>query len=225
MRLLQTRVQNFRSIVDSEIVDIDDRVTVIIEKNEQGKTNFLRGLASFNEKYPYLPSDLPQHLLPSLDLKNPSDVPIVTLWLDLNSEEFNELSTIVDDIKDLNKIKITRYYDGHYAYSGCDNKGIEAPLKFTPPHIKEEVKDLISVVTLLKGKLTNHATRQPSFAPNLQQSLQHTENFLKANFEEHAQIENLIKTMATALMGVPGIDQPIMDDINIATRDLQSKWS
>jgi len=225
MKLLQAQVQNFRSIVDSEIVEIDDRVTVLIGKNEQGKTNFLRGLASFNEKYLYSPGDLPHHLRPSLESKKSSDIPIVTLWLALNSEEINELSTVANDIKDLNVIKITRYYDGHYVYSGLDSAGVEAALEFTPPSIDAEVQELIAVATGLKAKLTSHAARLTTFAPYVQQSLLHIENFLEANFKEHAQIENLIKTMTTALMGVPGIDQPILDDINAATRDLQAKWS
>ena len=44
MRFCKVRVQNYRSIVDSGNVEIEDGVTVVIGKNEQGKTNFLRAL-------------------------------------------------------------------------------------------------------------------------------------------------------------------------------------
>jgi predicted ATP-dependent endonuclease of OLD family len=40
MKLAQVRIQNFPSIVDSGEVPIDEHVTVIVGKNEQGKTNF-----------------------------------------------------------------------------------------------------------------------------------------------------------------------------------------
>lgn len=81
MKLKQVQVQNFRSIVDSGVVNTDPRVTVLIGKNEQGKTNFLKALASFNPKHAYTTSDLPNHLHPILEDKDPATVPIVTLWL------------------------------------------------------------------------------------------------------------------------------------------------
>ena len=127
MKLLRVQVQNYRSIVDSEIVDIDDRVTVIIGKNEQGKTNFLRGLASFNEKYNYVSSDLPHHLLSSFENQKKFKIPIVTIWLSLNFDERSELSSIVSDIKDFEEIKITKFFDGHYDYLTINHEGVEPP--------------------------------------------------------------------------------------------------
>src|SRR5712692_3997376 len=81
MRLRRVRVENFRSIVDSGIVGVFERVTVLVGKNEQGKTNFLKGLASFNSKSSYSPSDLPNHLHPVLEERDPATIPIVTLWV------------------------------------------------------------------------------------------------------------------------------------------------
>ena len=47
MKLTSCRVQNFRSIIDSGWVDIDD-IAVIVGKNESGKTSFLKALWKFN---------------------------------------------------------------------------------------------------------------------------------------------------------------------------------
>ena len=223
MKLLRVQVQNYRSIVDSEIVDIDDRVTVIIGKNEQGKTNFLRGLASFNEKYNYVSSDLPHHLLSSFENQKKFKIPIVTIWLSLNFDERSELSSIVSDIKDFEEIKITKFFDGHYDYLTINHEGVKAPLEFATPNIDTQVSHLANIATGLKNKLNDHSTRQPSFTPNLRQSVLHIDNFLGANFKEQSQIENLIKSMITALLGIPGTDQPILDDINAAARELQVK--
>jgi len=44
MKLIKAQVQTYRSIVDSGTVDIEERVTVVIGKNEQGKTTFLRSI-------------------------------------------------------------------------------------------------------------------------------------------------------------------------------------
>ena len=58
MKLVSVRVQNFKSIVDSGPVGIEDRVTVLVGKNEQGKTTFLKGIASWNPKVVYGPNGL-----------------------------------------------------------------------------------------------------------------------------------------------------------------------
>ena len=71
MKLERVRVRNYRSIVDSGIVDIEERVTVLIGKNEQGKTSFQKGLTSINDGVNYNPKDLPNHLRAGLE-KNAS---------------------------------------------------------------------------------------------------------------------------------------------------------
>ena len=53
MRLLKVRVQNYRSIVDSGDVNIDEKLTIFIGKNEQGKSNFLKALKSANKEESY----------------------------------------------------------------------------------------------------------------------------------------------------------------------------
>ena len=69
------RVQHYRSIVDSGDVDVQETTTVLIGKQEQGKSNFLKALASYNQDYSYTPNDLPSHLRPSLEQRNPAEVP------------------------------------------------------------------------------------------------------------------------------------------------------
>ncbi|WP_082814691.1 AAA family ATPase [Collimonas fungivorans] len=47
MKLAAFRVQNYRSIIDSGWVSIDD-IAVIVGKNESGKTSLLKALLKFN---------------------------------------------------------------------------------------------------------------------------------------------------------------------------------
>ena len=42
MRLTKVRVQNYRSIEDSGVVDVQPDITALVGKNESGKTAFLR---------------------------------------------------------------------------------------------------------------------------------------------------------------------------------------
>jgi len=47
MRIKKVRIRNFRSIIDSGEISLDDKITVLLGKNEQGKTNLLKALESF----------------------------------------------------------------------------------------------------------------------------------------------------------------------------------
>jgi len=81
MRLRAAQVWNYRSIVDSGLVEVTDRVSVLIGKNEQGKTTFLRALLSFNTKDRYSSADFPTHLRASLEEANAPEITMVRLWL------------------------------------------------------------------------------------------------------------------------------------------------
>ncbi len=87
MKIDKCHITNFRSIVDSGPIDIDEGVTVLIGKNEQGKTNFLKALASFNSNHSYKESDLPNHLRPQLASQDPKTIPIVNLTFSLDPED------------------------------------------------------------------------------------------------------------------------------------------
>ncbi len=162
MKLRTAQVQNYRCIVDTGIVDIYARVTVLVGKNEQGKTNFLRALASFNPANAYTPNDLPNHLRAILEEKNPSDIPVVTLWLVPDIEDKAELKEIMPQVDKIEEFKITRFYDGHYLYRSKDNDGDDRDVEFPLPNIGPLVDEIKKQAETLKTKLTSHATRLPA---------------------------------------------------------------
>lgn len=47
MIVKKVRIENFKSINDSDEVNIDGKITILMGKNEQGKTNFLTGSIFF----------------------------------------------------------------------------------------------------------------------------------------------------------------------------------
>ncbi len=49
MRLVSFRIKNYKSILDSGICLVDERVTILAGKNEAGKTAILQALEDFNE--------------------------------------------------------------------------------------------------------------------------------------------------------------------------------
>lgn len=222
MRLLRVQVQNFRSIVDSGVVDIEERVTVLIGKNEQGKTNFLKGVASFNPKKAYAPNDLPNHLRPALEEGKPSDIPMVTLWLSSEPADRVKLRDMIPDFDLIEEFKITKYYDGHYESWAVRSGRAETRLELSPPNIGTSIDELKRQAENLRTKLMAHTARVAAFEPSFTQAQAHIDQFLKANFGDFAQIDNLIKTLSAALMGLPAQDQAIQEEIGSAMRAIQA---
>ena len=49
MKLTKAQIKNYDRIADSEEMLLDEKLTVLIGKNEQGKTTFSKTLESFNK--------------------------------------------------------------------------------------------------------------------------------------------------------------------------------
>ena len=50
MRVKRARVQHYRSVLDSEWIDVDPSTTTLIGKNESGKTSILEAIAFFSNE-------------------------------------------------------------------------------------------------------------------------------------------------------------------------------
>lgn len=222
MKLKKAHICNFRSIVDIDNVDLEERLTVLIGKNEQGKTTFLKALASFEPAYTYLTSDLPNHLSTNLGECSKADIPIMTLWFSPTFEGHHKLKDILPDIASITTFKITKYYDGHYTYNSVGSNGTDTPIRFAPPDISKQVEAIARAVETLRDKLGAHVTRQPSFAPHKPQADSQLDAFKKADFTDATQVDNLVNTVSTALTAVPGQDQPIQDDIAAFANEIRA---
>lgn len=224
MRLQRVRVENYRSIVDSGVVNIEDVVTVLIGKNEQGKTNFLKALASFNEQVQYSPGDLPNHLRPQLDDRNPGEIPIVSLWMVPEPSDLIKLKEVLLVERVADQYKATRYFDGHYEYFAIASEDVDGSLlTFPSPDITPVLERLFVKAEDLRNKLKVHSERSEEFAKGMNQVNQHVESFKTADFGEQSQIENVVKTFATALKALPGQDKPIQNDIAAAIESVQAE--
>ncbi len=111
MRIKNVRIRNFRSIIDTGEITLDDKITLLLGKNEQGKTNSLKALESFRLSYKYKNDDLTY--LRSHEAEN-QKIPIITLWFKLDEQDRKLLSTINKKLITQNELVITRYFDGHY---------------------------------------------------------------------------------------------------------------
>ncbi len=223
MKLKKANISTFRSIVEIRDIDLEERLTVIIGKNEQGKTAFLKALASFNPDYPYAPSDLPNHLSATLEERPRAEVPIATLWLTPTVEDYRKLKGILPDIGSVRSFKVTKFFDGHYSYKTIASSGVEKDLQFASPDISKELARIHEEIEILRGKLEAHVTRQPTFAPTKAQADSQLDAFKKADFSKGAQLDDLVNTLSTSLTAVPGQDPPIQADIAVSTTEIRNK--
>jgi predicted ATP-dependent endonuclease of OLD family len=221
MKLRRVRIENHRSIVDSGTVDIEDGVTVLIGKNEQGKSNFLRAIRAFNADQRFSPNDLPNHLRPALEDRAPADIPIVTLWFALELEERKKLAGVVRDIDSVTELKSIKDYGNNYHFSVVKIDGAEEPLKYSGPDVSAPIGQIKKIVEDLRAKLHAHALRLPTFAANDDKIDQLTSGLLDANLADAGEVDNLIKTFTTSIKVLTGPDQPILDDITAATTELE----
>jgi dipeptidyl aminopeptidase/acylaminoacyl peptidase len=111
-RLESVRVQNYLSIADSGVVEVENDVTSLIGENESGKTNFLYALRSLNLGEEYEEDDLCLYNQGDRRHKDESEIPIITAVFGCNSE----FDSIPED-DSVDKIKVKKYFDAHYTVS------------------------------------------------------------------------------------------------------------
>jgi predicted ATP-dependent endonuclease of OLD family len=221
MKFSKVRVQTYRSIVDSGNVDIEDGVTVVIGKNEQGKTNFLRAIRAFNSEEQFSPNDLPNHLRPSLEDRPAREIPIVSVWFRLESADKKRLADLVQGVEPGSELKCVKNYANEYGFWVVRGDDREEPLKFATPDISGPVGKIKQAVNGLKSKLQTHASRVPTFAANNDKIDQITTGLLDADLNDATQVDNVIKTFSTAIKGLTAQDQPILDDITATINELE----
>ena len=146
MKIEKVRVQNFCSINDSNEVNIDDRGTSLIGKNDNGKTNFLKALESFNGQYKYAKDDLCYYS--ETEGIEDRDIEMVTIWLGITDKDELKLNELMGNIPKINELKITKYFDNHYDIEIDDFKAehlVPAPKKDIGA-IKSAIKSPIDVL-------------------------------------------------------------------------------
>jgi hypothetical protein len=137
MKLRRCQIQNYRSVVDSAVFGIEEGVTVLVGRNEQGKSNCLKAIASFNvtKARTYSPSDLPSHLRVPLESEPGTEIPIVSLWFALEPDDTEELAPHLPQLKDCEWLKATKYYEGNYRYWTLNADGEEQGIDLAAPDI------------------------------------------------------------------------------------------
>jgi hypothetical protein len=115
MKLTSCRVQDYRSIIDSGWVDIDD-IGVIVGKNESGKTSFLKALWKFN---PFHDAGYKiDREWPSGRRKEKSpDKVVVETKFSFSPEEIAKIEAVHESAKGITGVEMARTYAGNYTHT------------------------------------------------------------------------------------------------------------
>lgn len=221
MKLKKALIQNYRSIVDSTLVDIEDGVTVIIGKNEQGKSTFLNAIRSFNSSQHYTPNDLPNHLRPELEDRNPTEIPIITLWFGLEPQDHKKLEATIANLITATGVKASKHYGNNYTFTLTHADGTESQLLPIPRDMGPARTEIKRVADELRTKLLAHAERLPAFAANKDNLQTTTTTLTETRLSNPEDADDLIKTFTTSIKVLTGQDQPIIDDITAAIAALE----
>lgn len=143
MKLNSFRIQNFRSVFDSEEITTD-KLTAILGRNESGKTNLLLALKSLNpaEGFSALNDikDFPRNR--KLSECTP-DTPVVTSDWSLTENELEQLSEIYPRARTVTSVNISRRYNGKMRY--IDFNGL-SPLSIDAQKIKNDFRNIIAQI-------------------------------------------------------------------------------
>ena len=149
MRLKRARVQNYRSIVDSDWFEIEEKKTILVGPNEAGKTVLLQALQHINPPSDIKPlddlRDYPRanYKKISTGVVDIADVPIVHAEFTLDADDMAAIdaeSPIESERYAEASYTCSRYLDGEY-YDWLENgpdatafKGVERDLKRLASH-------------------------------------------------------------------------------------------
>lgn len=217
MRVQKVQVKNFLSIKDCGQVRIDEKITVLIGKNESGKTNFLKALESFNGDYQYTDEDLcnysgAREKLESKELE-PQDLEMVKVWLEVEQEDKKKLQKIHKEIVKIKHLEITRGFGNYYE--------VKSP-EYNLEHLEDLERDKLagdmvskigSEVSSLRKKLDDHTARHAPFASSKPQFDQCIQEFLSTDFADLSVIDPAFDELYTSLHALPNRDAPINSDI------------
>jgi hypothetical protein len=137
MELTEFRIQMFKCVLDSDWVKVSP-LTVLVGKNEAGKTTLLKALHKFN---PFVPE--PYNMArewPRGHRDSRTDEQIVcTARFELTQEEIDELKKLTDVDIDFKTLDITRDYGGRFEVLFPDTI---SPTKLHPTDIDAKLQQL-----------------------------------------------------------------------------------
>lgn len=212
MKLKKFRIQHYRSVVDSSVIEVAD-ITALIGANESGKSSILKGLASISMDSRYDYFDLTQlnrtlKKYNDLELKA-EDIPIVWGKFELSEEDEEELQSILKSDAPIPTLKVSKYFDETYEVLIGD-KTFRIPSQYLLESTKGKIK---AILEKLENGSEEHLKRGPNkphaqqFKEAMTQAKQLPLSDIVSKTEAKKHLKSLDKFAAS------GVDKNFGDDI------------
>jgi len=215
MQIKKVLIQNFRSINCSDEILLDKKITILIGRNEHGKTNFLKALESFTVGHEYVDADLCTYCPAKGELETGSversQIPIITIWFTLDSEDRTKLGEIHEKPAQLEELKVTKFFDNRYEIESGE---LDISALESVPIINIDKLNswpaVQSQIDNLRNELKAQTERLPPFASAEPQYDQHITNFFALGSENTDEsIEKAFDSLFQGLQALPGQDVTI----------------
>ena len=119
MRLKAFRVKMYRPILDSGWVDVED-ITVVVGKNESGKTALLKALHKFKPFRPE-PYTLDREWPRGRRRERSTDAVVVQTRFDFENSESEDITELLSNGQKPTGVEISKTYEGKYRYKFLPN--------------------------------------------------------------------------------------------------------
>lgn len=212
MKLKEFRIQNYRSVVDSEIINVAD-ITVLIGANESGKSSILQGLASISMDSQYDYFELTQ--LNSILKKyndgelRAEDIKIVWCEFELSEDDEKELQSILESDDPPSTFEVSKYFDESYEIL-IDDKKFHIPSQYLLKSTQEKIN---SVLAKLETKAQEHLTRDTNkpLAQQFNEAMTQTKKLPLSDAISKTEAKKYLQFLRRFIKA--GADQTLSEDI------------
>ena len=208
MRLRTAKVQNYRSIIDSNLVSFDPEVTNIIGMTGSGKTSFLKMISGADRNVVFEESALPNGSQTQQDFHDgKTTAEKITQLTAVFEVEDSDRSSLPEMYRDTEIITLERRFDGQILVKADgrnpDNVALETEVDF----IGKQIKSLEATFTSgVQRGVENLAQQEENFIASL-------DNFKETNFRSISEFDLSIATLRNMLNSIPA-DDPLRTDFN-----------
>jgi predicted ATP-dependent endonuclease of OLD family len=224
MRIKRFHIRNYKSILDSGEIDLDPAISVLIGKNESGKTCVLKALESFKRDYRYAEDDLCLHSEAKIRLEagkvKEEDIEIITIWFEVEDKDRERLKEINPRLENLNSLKAKKYFDNSYeiAVPHIDEKRIKTT---DFKKISDQMSRLVEIVDEFREKLYNHSQRHAPFSRSRSQYESAIHDLISFGSGKNGDIERIFADVCEKLRNLEGIDYEIKNDTEAFIRRIE----
>ena len=214
MRLKRAHVKNYRSIIDSTVVQFDPEITSIVGMTGSGKTSFLKMVSAVDNEITFTESELPNNSQTKQDLNDsriePNDIPLLVVVYEV---EESDRELLPEKYRSTNKITYERYFGGEN-FVTPDVSDIEKI------NLEDEITQIGAIIQNLKNHFQNGISRGVA---NLAQHKNNFDSsiatFLDTKFSDLSELDLSIDSLRNTQNSIPA-DPPLRKEIDARVNEI-----